>query len=143
MSVGRILFLLPESRDLERKVVSGPVSSRLLNGRERGGSLGSGNWLCTCLLRLERRGGWNGLSYGAAQNVEGTYFIEPASLPFMSIYVELNGQLLPGLNIELFDTVFTKEAEYHFSWVGSRNFKNILLTHPGIARASRYTAVCR
>lgn len=51
----------------------------------------------------------------------------------MCVNIERNSQFLSALNIELLDSVFTKQTEYTFAWVLSRHFDYILLTHPRVA----------
>ena len=51
----------------------------------------------------------------------------------MCVNIERNSQFVYAVNIELLDSVLTKEREYTFAWVLSRYFDYILLTHPRVA----------
>lgn len=48
----------------------------------------------------------------------------------MGIDIELNGQILSLLNIELLDAVFAKEAEHTLTGILTGDFDDILLRHP-------------
>ncbi len=60
----------------------------------------------------------------------------------MGIYIELYGHILVHLNIELLDAVLAENAEKHLTGILTRNFKNIVLRHPGIACACRDATLC-
>lgn len=78
-------------------------------------------------------GSGNRLSYLPTNDVEGSNFVEPTAVIFVSVNIELNGQLFAGLNVELLDAVFTKEAEHTLAWILAWHFDDILLAHPRIA----------
>ena len=61
----------------------------------------------------------------------------------MGINIELYGNILSLLDIELFDTILTEKTEYAFARILSRNLNDIFLRHPGITRTIRHTTVCR
>ena len=48
----------------------------------------------------------------------------------MGIYVERDGIVLPHLNIELLDTVFTEDTEYTAARILTGDFDDIVLRHP-------------
>ena len=70
-----------------------------------------------------------------ANNVVGTNIVEPASIVLTSVNVKLHGNLFARLNVELFDTILTKDVEQHLARILSGYFNYILLCHPGIACA--------
>ena len=118
---------------LEWQIVGSTFASRLLCRREgsRSGILGS-----SVLLWSERRSGLgNRLGNLSANNVVSANIVEPATVVLTSINIELNGDLLSSLYVELLDTVLAKDVEQHFAWVLTRHFDYILLRHPRVARA--------
>ena len=60
----------------------------------------------------------------------------------MRIDIELDGEIFTLLDIELFDSVLTKEAEYASAWILTRHLDDILLRHPTVTCTLRYTALC-
>ena len=61
------------------------------------------------------------------KHVVGTDIIEPAALILMGINIELNGQVLTVLNIELTNTIFTEDAEDATLGILTGNFNDIVL----------------
>ena len=74
------------------------------------------------------------LWYLTTNYIISSNIIEPTSLVFARINVELNCQFVSILNIELFDTILTKNVKHTTLWVLTWYFKNILLGHPSISR---------
>ena len=53
----------------------------------------------------------NGLLNRSAHHIIGTDIVKPTAIIFAGIYVELNGQILTLLDIELLDAVFAEKVE--------------------------------
>ena len=124
---------------LEGEVIGwGLTRSRLLSrGEGCGGSLRS-----SILSGSEGCGSGNGTSHLAAEDVVGADLVEPATVVLVSVDVELNGDLLTGLNIELLDAVFAEDAEEHLTGVLTWHLNDVFLTHPRVACARRHSTVC-
>ena len=113
---------------LERQIVSTVLGSRLLSRREWSGST----------LRRERSSYGSGLRlYLTTNYVVGTDIIEPATLILTGINIKLDCQILTILDIELLDTILTKDVEHAPLGILTRHFKYILLSHPRITRTGR------
>lgn len=61
------------------------------------------------------------------QHVVSPYVIKPTALVLMGINIKLHRQVFTVLNVELADTVFTKDREHTAPWVLAGNFNYILL----------------
>ena len=61
----------------------------------------------------------------------------------MGINIERYGNVFAHLNVELLDTILTEDTEQTFLRILAWNFDNIVLRHPRITRALRYTTACR
>ena len=123
---------------LERQVICRTFSSRLLSRRERGCGISTTHRL----LWREWRGYWSTCyrrNGGTSLYVIGADIVEPAALVFASIDIELNGDVLAHLDIELLDAVLTEDVEYHFARVLARYFDDIFLSHPRITCTLRNT----
>ena len=59
----------------------------------------------------------------------------------MGIDVELNGQILTLLDVELLDTILSEDAEKTFTWILSGHFDNVVLRHPIVSCTSRNTTL--
>ena len=107
---------------LERQIVCAPFSALLLCRRERhGGRWSLRKWrICSC--RLSRL-----LSLNGAIDGPGIDTVEPTSLIFAGINIERHGQFFSTLYVELLNTIFTKNAEAHFSWILVVSLQYILL----------------
>ena len=121
---------------LEGQIVGSTFTGRLLSGREGG----CGSLCITAHGLLGRKGSGCGdaasLRHLTAHDVVGTDLVEPTSVVFMCINIELNGNLFTGLNIELLDAILAEDTEEHLTWVLAWNFNNVFLAHPRVASAS-------
>lgn len=61
----------------------------------------------------------------------------------MCINVERNRKFLTHLDVELLYAVLAKETEAHLFRILIMSLENVLLTHPRVARTSRYTTILR
>ena len=61
----------------------------------------------------------------------------------MGIDVELNGQILTLLDVELLDAVFSEDTEKTFTGILSRHFDDIVLRHPVVSCTGRNTTLGR
>ena len=112
---------------LKWQIVCTAFCCRLLGRRER----------CCCCSRLLGREwcspcvGYRSTSHGllnlTANHIIGTYFIKPTAIILMGVYIELNSQILTILNVELLDTVFTKETEDTLAGKRARHLDDIFL----------------
>ena len=84
------------------------------------------------MLRGKRCSLRNRLRNLSMNDIECADIVEPSSIVFTCINVELNCNLFTGLYVKLLNTVFAKDVKYHLSWVLSRYFNYILLSHPWI-----------
>lgn len=127
---------------LEGQVVGTTLTCCLWSGRERcGSSLGRSS------LRRERSclGSDRSSRYGrylTTNNIVRANIVKPAAIELMGIDVELHGQVLIHLDIELLDAVLAEETEHATLGVLSRNFNDIVLRHPGVACTVRHSTLC-
>ena len=124
---------------LEGEVVGSTFArSGLLSRREGcGGSLRS-----SVLSRCEWCGSGNSASHLTTNDVIGTNIVIPTSVELACIDVELYGDLLAGLNVELFDAVFTEDVEHHLAGVLTWYLNDIFLCHPCVSCTVGNTTSC-
>ena len=88
-----------------------------------------------CLRRAD-----TGLRNLSAHDVVGTDIVKPTAIIFAGIDVELDGQIISLLDVELLDAVFAEHIKQTTLRILAWHLEHILLSHPLIARAGRYTA---
>ena len=64
------------------------------------------------------------------KDVEGTDVVEPAALILVGINIELDGDILTILNVELTNAVFAKNTEHHATRILAGDFQHVILRHP-------------
>ncbi len=135
---------------LEGEIIGGAVTCGILCRREGSGLCGGSYRLlgregsCGSLRSSSDGSTWSsGNRSSATYNVESTDIVEPTAIELVGINVELNGQVLTHLNIELPDTVFAKYAEHTLPGELARHLDDIVLRHPWVTCALRYATACR
>ena len=108
---------------LEGQIVGATLACRLLSGREGRGSRSD----------TSHRGTSNG--YLTTQHVVGTDIVEPTALIFVGVDIELDGDILVHLNIELLNPVFSENTEHATLRILTRDFNHIVLRHPRVTCA--------
>ena len=104
--------------------------------RERRGcgiglALSRWEWRCTDI-------GYRG--HLTTNDVVGADIVEPTTIIFAGIDIELDGDILAILNIELLDAVFTKDIKQTTSGILARDLNHIFLRHPRVATTGGDTA---
>ena len=68
-----------------------------------------------------------------ADNVVSADLVEPTTIVLMGVDVELDGEILTILDVELLDTVLSEETEHTLAGILSGHLDDILLRHPRVA----------
>ena len=76
----------------------------------------------------------------SADYIVCTNIVEPTTIILSCINIELNCEIFSLLDIELLNTVLTKNIKETTFRILTRNFKNIFLSHPLITCTSRNAA---
>ena len=128
------MMVVLNALDLERQVVGTTLTRRFLSRWEgRGGCIG-----CRWEGRSHRSGTrhWGtGYRHLTTQHIVGTDIVEPSALILVGIDIELDGDILVHLDIELLDPVFPKNAEHATLGILARDLYHIVLRHPSVTRA--------
>ena len=123
----------PYRENLEGQIVGGTFTCGFLCWRERrGGTVSRREWAC---LRSTRRSSSCRLGDLTTDDIIGTNIVEPAAVVLMGVDIELYGQILALLDIELLDTIFTEDTEEALAGILARDFNDIILRHPVVACA--------
>ena len=119
---------------LEGQIVGATLACRLLSGREGRSS--------SIRCRREGRGSRSDTSHRGTSNghlttqhVVGTDIVEPTALIFVGVDIELDGDILVHLNIELLNPVFSENTEHATLRILTRDFNHIVLRHPRVTCA--------
>ena len=131
-AVGNSSLFTFHSSLLKGQIIRAALTRWLLSGRERG---------CRS-IRLRREGccHWgavhryagNGLLSLATNNAESPDLIEPTTIILMGIDVELHGEILAVLNVELLNAIFAEDTEHAFAGISTWYLDDIFLRHPGV-----------
>ena len=126
----------------ERQIVGRTFTHGLLCRRERRRC--SVCWRERCSLRCSdtshRCAGYGLLT---TDHVICSDIVEPTSVELVSINIKLHGKILALLNIELFDTILSKDTEKTFTWILSGHFNHVVLRHPVVSCTCRHTTLSR
>lgn len=115
---------------LERQIICATLTCRLLCRKE--GSGGS-RWL-RGEGRSNGRTTYAGLRNLTAENIVGTYLVEPSSVVFVRINIKLHGEVFALLNVELLDSILTKKAEDALAGILTGHLNDVFLRHPRVSR---------
>ena len=129
------MMVVLNALDLEGQVVGTTLTRRFLSRWEgRGGSIGCRWEGRDARSDTSHRGTGHG-RHLSAHHIVGTDIIKPTALVFVGIDIELDGDILVHLDIELLDPVFPKNAEHATLGILARDLYHIVLRHPRVTCA--------
>lgn len=115
----------PRRHPSEGQVVGSTALACRLLGRGEG-CCGTTCWREGSSLGGTHRGAshWSSLT---THHIVGTDLVKPTAIVLMGIDIELHGEVLTLLDIELLDTVLAKQTEDAFAWILTWHLDDIFL----------------